>query len=365
MRGEAFARQLKLLALLEVRPEGVELEEAAGELGTRRRTVYRDFEVLQDAGIPLTSERDGRRARWRMMEGFRHRLQLSLSWSELVALMTARQMVSGLAGTMLHDGAASALEKIRATLPKGLADHFRASERLVSAPEGGRDYRSRGELVRRLVEAIDERQTVEGRYRSRGARGQRRVAERKLDPYHLRVAEEGIYLMARCHRSGEVKTFLVDRFDSVRPTGERFAPPEGFSAEQMLRPSFGMWSGRPRKVRFTVAPELADLLMERKVHPSQVAQRRSDGSVEVRLEVALGPPLVAYLTGLGAAVSEIEPKELREAVLREHRAAVAGLETSRAGARPLPPHAATGRAGACPPPSRPRGSASRGDTGGR
>src|SRR6266540_4998978 len=324
MRGEAFARQLKLLALLEVRREGVELDEAATELGTQRRTVYRDFRVLEDAGFPLTSARDGRRARWRMMEGYRHRLQLTLSWCELVALMSARQAVSGLAGTMLHDGAASALEKIRATLPKGLADHFRASEQMVSAPEGGRDYRSRGELVRRLVEAIDGRQTVAARYRSRGAKGRRQPgAERKLDPYHLRVAEEGVYLMARCHRSDEVKLFLVDRFDSVRPTEERFAPPDGFSAEQLFRPRFGMWSGRPRKVSFTVAPELADLLMERKVHPSQVAQRRSDGSVEVRLDVALGPPLVAYLTGLGAAVSEIAPRELLASVLREHRRAVA------------------------------------------
>ncbi len=46
MRGEAFARQLKLLALLEGRPDGLELEEAAGELGAQRRTVYRDFRVL-------------------------------------------------------------------------------------------------------------------------------------------------------------------------------------------------------------------------------------------------------------------------------------------------------------------------------
>jgi predicted DNA-binding transcriptional regulator YafY len=326
MRGEAFTRQLKLLALLQARPEGVELEEAAGELGARRRTVYRDFRVLEDAGYPLVSALDGRRARWRMMEGYRHRVQLSLSWSELVALMTARRALAGLAGTMLHDGAASALEKIRTTLPKGLADHFRASERLVSAPEGGRDYRSRGELVHRLVEAIDERRTLEGRYRSRGAKGRRPASERRLDPYHLRVAEEGVYLLARCHRSGEVKVFLVDRFESVRLTEERFAPPEGFNAEKMLKASFGMWGGRPREVRFTVGRELADLLMERKVHPSQVAQRRSDGSVEVRLDVALGPPLVAYLTGLGAAVSEIEPRELREAVVREHRGALGGLE---------------------------------------
>jgi predicted DNA-binding transcriptional regulator YafY len=182
--------------------------------------------------------------------------------------------------------------------------------------------------VRRLVEAIDGRQTIAARYRSRRAIG-RNGAERKLDPYHLRVAEEGIYLMAHCHRSGEVKTFLVDRFDEVRPTGELFTPPDGFSPERLLGPSFGMWGGRARKVNFTIGPAIADLLMERKVHPTQVAQRRSDGSVEVRLEVALGPPLVAYLTGLGAAVSEIEPKELRAAVLREHRDALSGLEGKR------------------------------------
>lgn len=195
----------------------------------------------------------------------------------------------------------------------------------MSAPAGGRDYGARGELVRQLVEAVDQRQTIRARYRSR-ARGRRSDAERKLDPYHLRVAEEGLYLVARCHRSGQVKLFLVERFESVCQTDERFEPPEGFSAEQVLRPSFAMWSGRPRKVRFTVAPRLADLFMERKAHPSQVAQRRSDGSLEVRLDVALGPPLVAYLTGLGAGVSEIEPRELRDAVVGEHRNALETLD---------------------------------------
>ena len=64
------------------------------------------------------------------------------------------------------------------------------------------------------------------------------------------------------------------------------------------------------------------------MHPSQVAQRHSDGSVEVRLNVGLGPPLVAYLTGLGATVSEIEPRELRAAVRREHQSALARPERS-------------------------------------
>lgn len=325
MRGEAFSRQLRLLALLEVRPNGIELEEAAQQLGARRRTVYRDFRVLEDAGFPLTSDRDGRRARWKILPGYRHRLQLSLSWTELVALMTARGAISGLSGTMLHDGVESSLEKIRATLPKGLADHFQKATGIVSSLRGGRDYRSRGELVRRLVEAIDASETIGARYRSRKPK-RRRGSERKLDPYHLRVAEEGIYLLAHCHRSREVKTFLVDRFDDVRLTGERFVPAESFSAEKLLAPMFGMWSGRTRRVRFNVANEMSELLMERKVHSSQVAQRRSDGSLDVQLEVALGPPLVAYLTGLGSVAGEIEPEELRLAVLKEHEEAVEKLQ---------------------------------------
>ncbi len=41
--------------------------------------------------------------------------------------------------------------------------------------------------------------------------------------------------------------------------------------------------------------------------------------------MAIGPPLVEYLTGLGA-VREIAPKALRSAVLKEHRRAVEGLQ---------------------------------------
>jgi predicted DNA-binding transcriptional regulator YafY len=312
--------------LLEARPDGLEPEEAADQLGAQRRTVYRDLRVLEDAGVPLTSARDGRRARWRIMPGYRHRLQLSLTWSELVALMAARQALAGLAGTMLHDGAASALEKIRATLPRELAERFRTADGLVSAPEGGRDYSTRSEIVRRLAEAITERLTVWARYRSRSApeKHGRRRSSRRLDPLHLRMAEEGIYLIARSLPGGEVKSFLVDRFDEVQLTSARFTPPAGELPEELVRSAFRMWSGRPRRVRFTVSAEVADLLMERKVHPSQLAQKRSDGSLEVELRVAIGPPLVSYLLGLGAAVSEIEPLELRRAVERGHREAVEG-----------------------------------------
>jgi predicted DNA-binding transcriptional regulator YafY len=323
MRGKAFARQLRLLQLLESRSGGLEIGEAADELNTGRRTV-----VLQGEGIPLEVERDGKRARWRMMEGYRHRLHIPLTWSEVLALSTGSRLMAGLAGTLFHESAVTALEKIRATLPKGLSERVRAAEATVSTAKGGHDYEPRGALVRQLTEAIEQRITVRARYRSRTSR-RGAIAPRLLDPYHLRVSEQGLYVIGFCHWAKELRTFLLDRFDGIEPTEEHFAIQEGFRGEQFLAPTFGMWAGPAKKVSFVVAPGIAGLMMERTLHASQTTQRRSDGSAEVRLEVAIGPPLVAYLVGLGAQVSEIQPEGLRAQVLGQHREAIRAMAAGR------------------------------------
>ncbi|MBX5484976.1 MAG: WYL domain-containing protein [Myxococcaceae bacterium] len=322
MRGDAFSRQLRLLQLLESRPQGIEIDEAAEELGKGRRTVYRDFEVLERSGIPLIAERDGRKARWRMMPGYRHRLQLSLTWSEVLALSTGSQLMAGLAGTLFHEGAVSALEKIRATLPKPLADRARHAEAVVSTSRGGHDYATRRRILDVLLEAIHQRRSVLARYRSRTGRRRSPSALRRIDPYHLRVTEQAIYLIGYCHEAKAPRTFLLDRFESVEETTDTFHVDPGFRADAFLGGSFGMWTGIPRRVRFVVAPPLAHLFFERKLHPSQIAQRRSDGAAEVQLHVAIGPPLVAYLAGLGASVSQISPGSLRRDVLRVHEEAL-------------------------------------------
>lgn len=326
MRGDAFTRQLRLLQLLETRRAGVGPDEAAEELGSGRRTVYRDFDVLQRAGFPLVSDTDGRRARWRIDDGYRHRLHLSLSWSEVLALSTGAELMKGLAGTLFHEGAVSALEKIRSTLPKPLAERVRAGQVATSATSGGHDYRSRAATAALLVEALTERRTVAIRYRTKGAKARQRL----IDPYHMRVTGEGLYLIARDHDSGRVKTFLLDRVDEVQKTEAPFAVDPTFDAARFLESGFAMYGGDPVEVRFTVAADAARLLMERKVHPSQQTQKQSDGSVEVRLRVPLVPPLSAWLAGMGGSVSRVSPAKLSNELAEIHARAVELLGAQQA-----------------------------------
>lgn len=328
MRGDVFTRQLRLLQLLESRKQGVELDEAATELGTGRRTLYRDFEVLERSGVPLLAERDGKRARWRILEGYRHRMQLGLTWSELLALGVGNQLLGSYDGTLLHESARSALDKVRASLPRELLARWERASTYVSARRGGHDYRARSALVSRVVEAIESGVRLETVYRSRGPAASRPPApgvHRKLDPYHLHAVDGALYLVGHCHHAGEVRTFLLDRFERVQVLAERFSIPPGFEAAQLLSPAFGMWLGRPQRVRFTVAPPLAHLFLERKVHPSQVTQTSEDGAVEVELNVAVGPPLVAFLAGLGGALQHVAPMGLRKKVLTHLRSGLRQL----------------------------------------
>lgn len=324
MRGTAFQRQLRLLQMLENR-QFIELDEAASELRTRKRTVYRDLEVLEQSGVPVYSEKEGRHARWKIVEGYRHRLQLSLTWSELLGLVVARDQLAGLEGTALHGGAASAIEKIRATLPRPLAERFALLGALASAQAGGRDYRHRSPLLLKLVEAIELRRTIDATYRSTGTR---RATGRRLNPLHLHVLHDSIYVLAFCHRVRRVKTYALDRFDAVELTDETFAPPEDFDPRAFLAPSFLMWGAgqKPRRVRFVVSRELGTHFMEKKIHPSQVAQARSDGSVEVQLNVVSSPALEMYLCSLGEALLEVEPVELKQAVRGRHERAALQLQ---------------------------------------
>ncbi|MBN2576420.1 MAG: HTH domain-containing protein [Deltaproteobacteria bacterium] len=64
-RGSYLARQQRLLRLLDERKE-LSVDHAAAELGCSRRTVYRDFLVLSETGVPLYQEPEGRRVRWRL-----------------------------------------------------------------------------------------------------------------------------------------------------------------------------------------------------------------------------------------------------------------------------------------------------------
>lgn len=318
-RGDSLVRQNRLARILDERRE-VSPERVAQELGCDRRTIYRDFMVLQELGVPLYQAREGRRIRWRLVDGARRRLSVTLSFSEMLALSAGRDLLAGLAGTFFHEAAISGLEKIRDALPRELLSRAdRAAGVVMMDGRPAHDYRGHGDLTRKLVEAIERSETVTIEYRKLGAASH---AAREVDPYHLHIHAGALYLMGWCHRRKDVRTFLLDRAARVALTGRTFERRADVALSSVLQGDFGPWAGRAVHVHLRFAPPVARLVFERKIHPSVTAQWRSDGSLDVRLECPLAPGLERWVAGWGAEVEVLAPASLAKSVRARHAAAL-------------------------------------------
>jgi predicted DNA-binding transcriptional regulator YafY len=318
--------------LLDERKE-LSVEHAAAELGCSRRTVYRDFLVLSETGVPLYQEPEGRRVRWRLVEGPKRRLSITLSFSEMLALTAGRDLLAGLAGTFFHEAAISALEKVRAALPEPLLSRADASADLMLADKRPlRDYRGRGELVRTVTEAIDQRRTLVLTYRKLGARS---PARRDVDPYHLHIHAGALYLIGYCHARKAARTFLLDRASQVEATDRTFERRTDLQLDAILQGDLGPWSGRAVPVSLRFSSDAAPLVAERKIHPSQVTRLRLDGSAEVTLTAPITPWLVRWLVGWGAQVTVLSPAPLAVQVRAAHEAALGLASAPKKRSRPV------------------------------
>ncbi len=326
-RGDSLARQLSLIQLIESRRE-LEVDEAARVLDCSRRTVYRDFHVLERIGVPLYQDESRERVRWRLVDGYRHRLTLSLSFSEMLALTAGRELLAGLAGTLFHEAAVSALEKVRSALPPEVRARADAAGSRLSAEGGRGDLHAKNRLVEAVVRALDAQETVELAYRKPGERG---ASWRRVDPYHLHIQAGSLYLLGYCHERQGLRTFAVHRATEVRATGARFVRRADVDPAASLHGSFGPWNGRAETIRLRFSAEAAARAGERPAHPSQVMQWGADGRLDVELRAPVSPALVTWLLGWGAEVEILAPARLRERVRREHRRAAQAGSRRRAG----------------------------------
>src|SRR4051812_40886259 len=217
-RGDSLARQLKLMTLLEDRQE-LAVTDVARELGYTTRTVYRDLAVLERIGVPIYQDRTGTRARWRVVDGYRRRLSVSLSWSEMLALALGGKLLAGLTGTPLADGSTSALQKIGEALPSELAKRAGHAAQAVSGTIGG-GHEYRDDVMRAVLDAIERSETIVLAYRKHGARA---AAERLVDPYLLHVHAGAVYLIGLARDRGALRTFRLDRVREARLMGQRFS----------------------------------------------------------------------------------------------------------------------------------------------
>src|SRR5512139_2082232 len=206
-------RLLTLILLLQTRGK-MTAKALAEELGVSRRTILRDINALSISGIPVYSE-GGHGGGIALIEKYRTSLT-GLNKFEVQTLFVANN-TQALREVGLGDAAEQLLLKLLAALPKtqhSTADHIR--QRLMIDPTWWWHDTTTSPFWNELQQAVYEDRLIETTYENFDSE----VSERVLAPYSLIYKSSVWYLLAE--HEGELRTYRVDRFHSVRLLDQPF-----------------------------------------------------------------------------------------------------------------------------------------------
>ncbi len=302
-RGVVVSRTWQLIRLLES-PRGCTLGEAREALGCSRRTVMRDLQGLEEAGLPIYEERDGREKRWKFVDGFTRQLPPPFTLSEVIALYFARALARPLKGTPVHDPIDAAFRKIASLLPRETRELLdRLETGFVSRSGPFKDYRRHRALLDLVTLAQRQGRVLEVRYRS-FARSE--STERRIAPYRLCYFRGGLYVIGHDDRRGEVRIFALERIEKAELTSARFQVPNSFDFDAYMESALGIFRGPETRVRIAFRGKAAPAIAERQWHPSQRIDTRRNGTLVLSLEVADTLELRRWIMSFGADVT-VEP----------------------------------------------------------
>ncbi len=311
MRNAEVIRQWKVLKRIEA-GRYTSTVDLAKEHDVTERTIRRDIEALQEAGFPLYDERSEGRKVWRLVEGYKQRLTQTFTLAELAALYFGKNLMSFLGGAPFAQDLEAAFTKIREALPaKSLPYLARIQDLFAARPDPWKDYSKKQDVIAILIDATLHQRQVRMAYFSFNSR---RTKSYTLDPYRVVYYHGGLYLYARAHEYGEVRTFAVERIERIELLDLNFQVPADFNVSEYAKGAFGIAGGRPESVEIAFEAAMAGYIRERVWHESQRIEERPDGSVVLRMNVAPGWELRSWIKGFLPHVRVLAPASLRKEI---------------------------------------------------
>ncbi len=315
-RNEQVERVLKILNDLDRRAGGVDLYTLADEHGVTTRTVRRDLEALERAGIRFERRPDpqGKRLLWcidRKTRSDHQRILSLLDASHYLALRVAMQAAgarpdaSWVAAT-LEDVA----DKIETAIGKTGRQRLQAIDNCFQDSFKGSFEQAPPSRFWPLVEAIVERRVCLVTYRA----PREKAVDKSFDvfPLRLRAHQGAMYLLAYVPKHRNYILLHLHRLRGLKLRRKTFAIPKSFDPDAFENLAFGVFAGdRALKHRLRFAAHLAPFIRERCWHPTQRLRETARGTVELEFQCSPSPEVTAWVSGWGSGVEVLEPKELR------------------------------------------------------
>jgi predicted DNA-binding transcriptional regulator YafY len=314
------------------------------KFGVKRHTTLRDIAAMHDS-MDMPIAYDSTRKGYYYTRPVPADLpRPRFSAGDALAFCLARRALERFRGTGFARQLIEGLRKVTAEIEGEVPFEWDALDQFVSF--GGVELESTPEMQEisdRIAHALVAFEELEIRYRKPRTR---EYEWRRVQPLHLRLHLDGVYLLARAlNRSDNyIRPFLLSRIGEARLTGRTFQRRANFDPAAVFRHSIGIYpGGKPERVRLRLSTFAANWFSERPLHATQritdivtkpakgrsKAKQKSkapaapdspaaippDQAAELTMNVAVTPELEREILGWGLEVEVLAPASLREKLL--------------------------------------------------
>lgn len=317
MPSDRVNRLLQLITLLQTRT-GWDAASLAKELGVSTRTLFRDLNTLEDAGIPCRAQDGGD---YKIQQGY-FLPPISLSAAEVLGLMQLTRFVGKHRERPFHAHALSAIYKMITTVPEELrATCGQMLSNITIEPDPKLEVDGEQRVFAQLQQAVDLGRACRVSYGAVNGEGENTFT---LEPYLLHHANRAWYVLGRTDLHDEVRVLKLIRIRELELLDRRFDKPARYQTSDKLGRAWKLIpEGKEYDIELVFTARVATNVSEVRWHASQSHEIVDDGRCIMRFRVDGLNEIAWWVCGYADQVEVVKPKKLREMVARMHQSAAA------------------------------------------
>ena len=321
-RNEQLIRQHKLLQILERRRYGATLNELRDsiveELGLsslHTRSIRRDIEALQIAGIDIqTDERpDGRI--WKLGDKARNGYEISFTSAELMAMALAKDLLGPFSGTVIGQGVSGFWSKVEECVPPATYEHFEQYRRaFIVSGLPPKSYERQHGIIKTLQRGILEHRFLGITYGG----PTKEVEVRRIAPLGIILNSGSLYVVAFEQVDDdpvEFRHWKLDRIVTAEVTDSYFTAPEEFDLNRYQERGIGVFArGNEKTYTVRLSKRAAVWVSEDPWHIEQTVSEESNGVYILEVSAAHDLEIIPRVLALGEDAEILTPKTTREII---------------------------------------------------
>ena len=303
-------RRLKLMLLLQQPGNNKTVNELAEHFGVSRRTIFRDFNALQEINVPVTWDRY---SGYGLIDGYKIP-PLMFTSKELATIMVGLNFVKSQVDAGLVEDAKGVEIKIKNVLPDDLKEFMVSLEgRTIVDPYlkfGGE--KKKGGNWYLISSAIAQKKRMQFRYTTKS--GETDI--RKIDPYVLVFYDDHWNVIGRSHLRGDNRNFILENIEEVKILEEKYTVKEEIDIERLI------YASDERSDLIILAVEMDEVRRLETNLPAKIIKRIPVNNEIIKVEFKFDNLdfINEWLLQFGKKIKIESPKSLiekRQALLKE------------------------------------------------